>query len=69
MSSQQFITKAAQNKTGKNVGKRSIWFNGRKGGVEHCFPKFNQYEADDFSLFGSVTELVVTPVENINSEV
>lgn len=29
MSSAEFITEAHQNKTGKNAGKRSIWFNGR----------------------------------------
>jgi hypothetical protein len=30
MSSEEFIAEAVQNKTGKNVGKRSIWFNGRR---------------------------------------
>jgi hypothetical protein len=30
MSSEEFIAEAVQNKSGKNVGNRSIWFNGRK---------------------------------------
>jgi hypothetical protein len=30
MSSEQFIAEALQGKTGKNVGRRSIWFNGTK---------------------------------------
>ena len=28
MSSKEFIAESVQNKTGKNAGKRSIWFNG-----------------------------------------
>jgi hypothetical protein len=34
MSSEQFIAEAAQNKNGKNAGKRSIWFNGTKKSIE-----------------------------------
>ena len=68
LSSQQFIAAAVQNKTGNNIGKRSIWFNGRKGDTEYCYPKFDQYKASDFSLFRSVTELVVAPAQAINSE-
>jgi len=55
MTSKEFIKEAAQNKTGKNKGKRSIWFNGRKtdrktGEVtEHCKPQFQKYVARDFS--------------------
>ncbi len=55
MTSKEFIRESAQNKTGKNKGKRSIWFNGRKtdretGEVtEHCKPQFNKYIAKDFS--------------------
>ena len=30
MSSEEFIEEAVQNKTGKNIGKRAIWFNGTK---------------------------------------
>ena len=30
MSSKQFVERANQNKNGKNIGKRSIWFNGKK---------------------------------------
>lgn len=61
MSSQQFIDQAAQNKTGKNVGKRSIWFNGRKGDSEYCYPKFDCFKAVDFRRFREVTGLVAIP--------
>jgi len=55
MSSKEFIFEAAQNKQGKNKGKRSLWFNGKKtdratGTVtEHCKPQFVKYVAKDFS--------------------
>jgi len=67
MSSEEFIAEAVQNKTGKNVGKRSIWFNGTKTDVttgrkvEYPKPRYNQYLARDFSIFRQVTDLVVTP--------
>jgi hypothetical protein len=55
MTSEEFIKEANQNKTGKNKGKRSIWFNGRrtdrktKKVSEHCKPRFEKYIAEDFS--------------------
>ncbi len=54
LSSEEFIKEATQNKTGKNVGKRSIWFNGkRKNKItgkldEHPYSKFEKYRVDDF---------------------
>jgi hypothetical protein len=54
MSSNEFIEESVQNKTGKNKGKRSIWFNGRKKDkvkgvtVEYCKPQFEKYVANDF---------------------
>jgi hypothetical protein len=54
MTSKEFIKESVQNRTGKNKGKRSIWFNGRKteretGEVtEHCKPQFEKYVARDF---------------------
>jgi len=54
MSSKEFIHEAVQNKTGKNKGKRSIWFNGRKKDkpsgeiVEYCKKQFEKYIATDF---------------------
>jgi hypothetical protein len=59
MSSDEFIKEAVQNKSGKNKGKRSIWFNGRKidaktGTVaEHCKPRFTKYIAHDFTRLKS----------------
>ena len=61
MSSEQFIKEAAQNKSGKNAGKRSIKFNGMKKGVEYPVERYKQYQAEDFSIFREVTGLVVTP--------
>jgi hypothetical protein len=67
MSSSEFIAEAVQNKTGKNAGKRSIWFNGRRTDkqtgalIEYPNPRFDKYRAQDFSRFREVTHLVVLP--------
>jgi CTP:phosphocholine cytidylyltransferase-like protein len=64
MSSEEFVNEAVQNKTGKNVGKRSIWFNGKKRHkstgklVEHPYPRFEKYRVEDFSRFRNVAKLV-----------
>ena len=51
LSSKEFIKEARQNKTGKNKGKRSIWFNGRntKANSEHVKPQFEKYLATNFN--------------------
>ena len=55
MTSAEFIQESNQNKSGKNKGKRSIWFNGKRknrdtGGYdEHVKPQFQKYVAKDFS--------------------
>ena len=55
MTSSEFINGSHQNKTGKNVGKRSIWFNGirrdRATGRyrEHTKPQFERFLEVDFS--------------------
>jgi hypothetical protein len=49
MTSEEFIKEAVSNKTGKNIGKRSIWFNGNRKdkttGIlkEYCKPQFEKY--------------------------
>lgn len=50
LSSQEFVREAVQNKSGKNAGKRSIWFNGKnsKANTEHVKPKFQKYVATNF---------------------
>ena len=54
MTSSEFIAEAVQNKSGKNKGKRSIWFNGRRLNKstgqhhEYCKPQFEKYIARDF---------------------
>ena len=57
MSSEEFLKECVTNKTGKNTGKRSIWFNGNKinkekgAKEEYCYPKYEKYIAKDFSRF------------------
>lgn len=50
LSSQEFLKEAVQNKSGKNAGKRSIWFNGKntKANTEHVKPQFQKYVATNF---------------------
>jgi hypothetical protein len=50
MTSEEFIRESHQNKSGKNVGKRTIWFNGKntKTATEHCKPQFECYVAMNF---------------------
>lgn len=55
MTSEEFIAESYQNKKGKNKGKRTIWFNGKKKNretgeyEEHLKPQFEKYRATDFS--------------------
>lgn len=57
LSSEEFLNECVTNKTGKNAGKHSIWFNGNKKnpktGIkeEYCYPKFDKYICKDFSRF------------------
>ena len=57
MSSEEFIKHSSQNKTGKNIGRRNISFNGKYKDVkpgkykEVIFERFNKYIAKDFSKF------------------
>ena len=50
LSSKEFINESNQNKKGKNIGKRSIWFNGKntKEQIEHVKPQFEKYVVNDF---------------------
>ena len=52
MSSQEFIAESNTNKRGKNMGLRSIWFNGKntKKQTEHVKPQFKQYVATNFQI-------------------
>ncbi|HBC88830.1 MAG TPA: hypothetical protein DCZ94_17950 [Lentisphaeria bacterium] len=51
MSSRDFIKESVQNKTGKNKGLRSIWFNGKntKEHKEYIKDRFSKYVVTDFS--------------------
>ena len=54
MTSAEFIEAAVQNKTGKNAGKRTTWFNGTKTDkatrirAEYCKDRYLKYVATDF---------------------
>jgi len=50
LSSKEFIKESNQNKSGKNAGKRSIWFNGKntKEQTEYIKPQFEKYVVTDF---------------------
>lgn len=50
LSSREFIRESNQNKSGKNTGLRSIWFNGKntKDNSEHVKPQFEKYLANNF---------------------
>jgi hypothetical protein len=50
LSSKEFIAESVQNRTGKNAGKRSIWFNGKntKENTEHIKPQFQKYVVNNF---------------------
>lgn len=60
MTSDEFIRESLQNKTGKNAGLRSIWFNGKRknkhtGHIEeHIYPRFQKYVVSDFSRLHEV---------------
>lgn len=57
LSSEEFLNECVTNKTGKNAGKHSIWFNGNKINPktgkkkEYCYPRFEKYICKDFSRF------------------
>lgn len=59
LSSEEYIRECSTNKTGKNIGKRSIWFNGYKldgnigEKIEYTKHQFLKYVANDFSRFSS----------------
>ena len=57
MSSEEFLQECVTNKTGKNAGKHSIWFNGNRtdpktgNKKEYCKTQFKKYICKDFSRF------------------
>lgn len=57
MSSEEYLQECVTNKSGKNVGKRSIWFNGHRTNKEtgekeeYVHSRFEKYIAKDFSRF------------------
>lgn len=57
LSSEEFLKECVTNKTGKNSGKHSIWFNGNRidksTGIkrEYCKKQFEKYICKNFDLF------------------
>jgi hypothetical protein len=72
MSSDELIAEANQNKNGKNIGLRSIWFNGtkkdKKIGERMEYPKahYDKYRDEDFSRFKEAGALIVRDVQHIS---
>lgn len=54
MTSEEFDREAVKNKTGKNIGLRSVWFNGKRTNhatgkrEEYCKPQWEKYLAKSF---------------------
>ena len=54
MTSEEFDREAVKNKTGKNIGLRSIWFNGKRKSKlsgeteEYCKPQWEKYLVTNF---------------------
>lgn len=74
MSSDEFIAESVQNKTGKNKGKRSIWFNGRKTDcetgkiTEYCKPQFQKYVANDFNRLKVIANKQFRRTDDLSDE-
>ena len=53
LSSKEFLKEAGRNKSGKNIGKYSICFNGSSQVTNEEYPKekFNKYLNDNFNIF------------------
>ena len=57
LSSEEFLKECITNKTGKNIGRHSIWFNGNRRDpetgikAEYCKKRFEKYICTDFSKF------------------
>jgi hypothetical protein len=55
MTSEEFINESTQNKNGKNIGLRAVWFNGKKTDrttgekVEYIKDRYQKYVISDFS--------------------
>ena len=59
MTAAEFLAHANQNKSGKNAGKWSIWFNGKRKGKtgtysEHVHTRFKEYEVTSFERLASI---------------
>src|SRR5215467_4546083 len=62
MTSEEFLKESVQNKSGKNIGLRSIWFNGKRvnrltgAPEEYVRPRFEKYVARDLSRTRSASD-------------
>jgi hypothetical protein len=60
LKSEEFIAEARQNKTGKNLGKRSLWFNGTRHdrstgkAEEYCKERYLKYVVNNFSRLANI---------------
>ncbi|MFA5539706.1 MAG: hypothetical protein WDA23_10930, partial [Gemmobacter sp.] len=69
MSSRDFIDLAATNRNGKNIGKRSIWFNGKSARTqsEHAKPKYDPWRisVDGHHDFSRIASYLQTGNDNL----
>jgi len=56
LSSKEFVDESSLNTDGKNVGKRTIKFNGNKNGAEYILERFEKYIATGFKRITEITE-------------
>lgn len=64
MTSEEFDRDAVRNRNGKNIGKRTVWFNGnrfKKGGApgereDYCLPQWEQYRAESFGRIAALPD-------------
>lgn len=63
LSSSEFIKEAYVNKTGKNIGKYVIWFNGssKKTNAEHIKHRFDKYLVKNFDRIKNEDPDVLIP--------
>lgn len=75
MSSEEFLDRSVVNKTGRNAGLRSLWFNGRRldratgERIEYVKPQWERFVASDFSRISPPMPSFVEPPIVIADEV
>jgi hypothetical protein len=75
MTSEEFLRHSVVNKTGRNAGLRSLWFNGRRldrstgERIEYVKPQWERFVAADFARISPPTPSYVEPAVVLADEV